>query len=184
MDDSDYRRPCARRWGRWAAAVTLATLCSLAAGGLASANSPSSPPSYAFEVGHGAHAKGDSWSIWLYGNREGRQCWWTQLVQGGLPQRYESCGYAVPSTPWQLASSGTVSRHESVLFFLTRPHLSALKVRIKIRGRPSYRSITVRVHTLAAGEAHAARLHHPIGYALAVIHGQLAEVGSVTVAKR
>jgi hypothetical protein len=169
--------------GRLVMVAILIVLSSVSALGAAVAGASSHPPSYAVDVGHGSRAKGGSWGVWIYGNREGRQCWWTQVTQGGLPQRYETCGYTVPGAPWQLASAGTVGHNESVLFFLTRPNLRGLNVRIEMSGAQSYRSIHLGVHALSAGEARAARLKQPVGYALAKIRGQIAKVGHVTVAK-
>jgi hypothetical protein len=181
MNDTGVRVGAARNWPRGAGASILIAMCVMIACGTAVANSASHPPAYAYEVGHAPGGEHQSWSVWIYGNAERRQCWWTQVVTGGLPQRYETCGYTVPRSPWQLASVGAVSRHRSVLFFLTRPHIRSLKVRLEMAKERSYRVISVRVHTLSARQARAARLHSPIGYGLAVIQGHIARVASVKV---
>lgn len=136
-------------------------------------------PSYALEAGHHKRRDGDSWGVWIFGNQEGRQCWLTSVRMGGLPNRSEACGYSVPRHPWQLAVKGPVGGHESILFFLTRPHLKSLNVlSVTKNGR---RRIIIPVHKVSASEAVAARLGEEIGYAVARVKGAIGKVVRVHV---
>jgi hypothetical protein len=167
-------------------ALAIALLMAIPSGAQGERRSMLRPPSYAIEAGHHRQPDGDSWALWLYGNREGRQCWFTQVVQQRLPHRYETCGVTVPRDPWQLASQGPVGRagdRETVLFFLARPDLAALKVLVRRPAGGPLRRLTISVHRLSASRAHRARLRRPIGYAVGRVRGEIGEVGKVEVVK-
>jgi len=136
-------------------------------------------PAYAIEVGHHQQSDGDSWELWIYGNHEGRQCWLTGVRDAGLPSRYETCGYSVPGQRWQLASKGSVGqgkRRESILFFLTRPHLKKLSVLASTKG--GHRRIIIPLHTVGSVAARKARLKRSIGYGIVRVKGS---IGRITV---
>lgn len=147
--------------------------------GLAAANPQ--VPGYAVEVGH-HHGDRNSWSLWLYGNHEGRQCWSTEVVEASLPQRSVTCGLSVPKDPWQLAAVGVVGQgalRESVVFLISRPGIASLRTTLEGVGRNDGRRLTVPVQLVGTKRARAAHLARPVGVAVVRVRGVVTGVSAV-----
>ena len=125
-------------------------------------------PPYAIKVA-GDREKGNFWSIWLFGKARSRGCWATRT---GNPREIVTsnvtCGYAVPSRSYQLASMGQVGRPsetKSLFFFLVRsPTVQKLKLLTKRRGW-----ISVRTHRIGETARRRARLPRGLGIAVKVL---------------
>jgi hypothetical protein len=140
-------------------------------------------PGYAFKVGHHRQSGGTGWTIWLFGNHEGRECWLTERVAAGLFDRQTLCGVEVPRRAWQQAWLGAVGiggSRESIVFLLTRPRTRALKVSLEGVGRVSGRKIIIPVRRLTAKQARAAHLRRAVGIAVARVGGTVTGLGKVS----
>ncbi len=139
------------------------------------ADSRAAIPPYAVRVAGGSFKQRGHWSVWVFGRRGVGRCWGTRVVEKGLPNETAYCGYRVPSQSQQLAARGTFPTDKgprSLLFFLTRPNVTLLKVRIVRQGGGRQ---VLRVHTRVISSSWARRAHMrpTFGYGATTFLGRL-----------
>jgi hypothetical protein len=131
-------------------------------------------PPYALKIAGRQDESGNSWGVWLFGDRQNRSCWGTRTVHGGSRSEGVACGLEVPRRAWQLAVGSVMghSGHEqSVFVIFTKP--GAQRVRLLVEEPRSDRRswLSIRVHTIDVSAARSAHLPHRLGYASSVVAG-------------
>jgi hypothetical protein len=145
---------------------------------LALANSASSSgaiPRYAYKVAEGRTDQKSLWSVWLFGQNGVGRCWGTRTVGRKLKDEQSFCGFAVPRRPWQLAAQGSYmvgGQQHSMVFFLTRPTTSILKV-VLVQPKGTVIALPMAVNRLTQGQARRAHMRPSFGYTSSEFAGRL-----------
>lgn len=128
-------------------------------------------------------ARGDKrrWSVWLFGNRRGENCWATRWARaesgdagsGPLSREITHCGIDIPPRKWELISEGPRDgrgERSWALVIATRRDVGELKV-LTGRERQSggLQWTSVRARRIGQDRARRARLRDGIGYAVAYV---------------
>lgn len=115
------------------------------------------------------------WGIWLFGNREGGNCWGTRTGEV-LSSERAHCNFNVPPNYSQLAGLGLERDQDalrSVFFFLTKREIGHLRLLLDRNGGEGTQMSSVRVQTQALDPKQSARAHllSNFRYAVARIDG-------------
>ena len=133
-------------------------------------------PAYAAKIVGKNDGRGESWGVWLYGTKASETCWATKTAAHGLSNAEVYCGASSPPKAWQLAAQGSFGspRHlQSVLFFLTRPDVVNIVIRMSNESHDPAERLRMESHRMSADRADHAKLPRRVTYAVAVFPGPL-----------